>query len=137
MPHRPFTRIILLAAAAAALGACSTHSDAFGRHEEFMARQRADAAAADRKICPVVVSNATDQQLAASYRLEGHESILGMIPAGRSLSFVVFCNARRIEALATATHGGLLGGADEYRAVAALDRTQATRVAITVRDRVR
>jgi hypothetical protein len=45
--------------------------------------------------------------------------------------------ARRIEAFATAPGTGFLGGPDEYRTVAALDRTGATRLSFTVTDRVR
>lgn len=133
--HR--SRIGLLAGAALALGACASHSDAFERADRVAAAREADEASAHQVVCPVVVSNATDHQLHAGYALQGEESVLGMIPAGRSLAFRVRCTAERIEAFATAPNTGFLGGPEEYRTVAALDRTRETRVRFTLTDRIR
>ena len=130
-------RITLVAGLAFGLGACATGSpDAFQRQADAVVQERVEAAAADRMVCPVVVSNATDQQLEAGYTLEGQRSALGLIPAGRSLAFHVRCAADRIEAFATAPGTGFFGGPDEYRTVAALDRTSETRVRFTLTDRV-
>lgn len=132
----PSTRIALLAAAVVASGACASSSDAFARHDRAVTAERVVEATEGEVVCPVVVSNATDLQLEAGYELDGEESRLGLIPAGRSLSFQVRCTARRIEAFATAPGTGFFGGEEEYRTVAALDRTQATRVRFTLTDRV-
>lgn len=130
--------IALVATAALALGGCATSSpDVFQQQAAAAAQARVEAAAAGRSVCPVVVANATDHQLEASYALQGERSLLGLIPAGRSLSFQVRCAAERIEAFGTAPDTGFLGGPEEYRTVAALDRTQATTVRFTLTDRVR
>jgi len=128
-------RIGVLAGTALVLGACASSPDAFERHDDWTATAAA-AAAAHEVVCPVVVSNATDHQLEAGYALQGEESVLGLIPAGRSLSFQVRCTAERIEAFATAPGTGFFGGPEQYRTVAALDRTQATRMSFTLTDRV-
>lgn len=131
-----YSRIGLIAAAALVAGACASNPNAFERHDRATAAVEAAEAASERVVCPVVVSNGTDQQLEAGYALQGESSVLGLIPAGRSLSFRVRCTADRIEAFATAPHTGFLGGPEEYRTVAALDRTQETRVHFTLTDRV-
>lgn len=41
-------------------------------------------------------SNETDQQLDASYTVDGVQSVLGLMPAGRSPSFSVWCDRRAI-----------------------------------------
>lgn len=128
-------RIVLIGVLGCALGACATLPNAFERSDRAAAEKHA-AAAADRVVCPVVVSNATDQHLDAGYSLEGERSVLGMIPAGRSVAFDVRCAAERIEAFATGPGSGFLGGPEEYRTVAALDRTRATAVSFTLSDRV-
>ncbi len=130
-------RFVLLSGAILALGACASSPDAFARHQGVAAEARLAEVASGDVVCPVVVSNGTDHQLEAEYALEGETSRLGLIPAGRSLSFQVRCTADRIEAMATARGTGFFGGPDEYRTVAVLDRTQATRVRFTLTDRVR
>ena len=137
MNINPGLRLVVVVLSGFALGACaSAGPDAFQRQAVDAERARAEAAAAHRSVCPVVVSNATDHRLEAGYALEGETSVLGMIPAGRSLSFQVRCTANRIEAFATAPGTGFLGGPEEYRTVAALDRTQETKVRFTLTDRV-
>ena len=119
------------------VSACASSSNAFTRHEQFMVEQSAQASQADRAVCPVVLSNGTDQSLDAGYRLGGVQSVLGLIPAGRSLSFGVLCNAGPIEAFAVSDFGGLMGGAEHYRTVAPLSASGATRMSFTVVDRIR
>jgi hypothetical protein len=130
-------RIGLIALASLVTGACASSApDVFQRQARASARMQLEAATADRSVCPVVVSNATDHHLDASYALQGERSVLGLIPAGRSLAIEVRCTAGRIEAFATAPGTGFLGGPEEYRTVAALDRTRETRVRFTLTDRV-
>jgi hypothetical protein len=130
------SRIGLLAAVGLGLGACAGYRDAFERAARPPVVEKSADAAESRTVCPVVVSNGTDQHLEAGYALEGETSTLGLIPAGRSLSFRVRCTAERIEAFAIAPNSGFLRGPDRYRTVAALDRTQETRVRFTLTDRV-
>ena len=131
------TRFAFVPILGATLSACASGSNGFDRQDRFVSQQRAEAASADRGVCPVVVSNATDRQLDAVYQVGGVESMLGLIPAGRSLAFGVSCDAGAIEAFAVSDMGGLLGGAEEYRTMSSLDRTGATRMSFTVMDRVR
>lgn len=130
-------RFAVLAGAVIAVGACASTPDAFERQRGLMAEEQVARATSDEVVCPVVVSNGTDHQLEAEYALQGQTSRLGLIPAGRSLSFQVRCTADRIEAMAKAQGTGFFGGPDEYRTVAVLDRTQPTRVRFTLTDRVR
>ena len=132
-----FTRLALVSILGATLAACASGSSAFERHDRWVSQQRAEVVSADRGVCPVVVSNATDRHLDAVYEVGGVQSMLGLIPAGRSLAFGVSCDAGAIEAFGVSDMGGLLGGAEEYRTVSPLDRTGATRVSFTVTDRVR
>lgn len=129
-------RFAILTSAVLVMGACASSPDAFARHQRSLADKQVVAEANDEVVCPVVVSNGTDQQLEAEYALEGRTSRLGLIPAGRSLSFQVRCTDR-IEASATAHGTGFFGGPDKYQTVAILDRTQTTRVRFTLTDRVR
>ena len=132
-----FNRFALVSILGATLSACASGSNAFDRHDRMISKERAEVASADRGVCPVVVSNATDQQMDAVYQVRGVESMLGLIPAGRSLAFGVSCDAGAIEAFAVSDVGGLLGGAEEYRTMSSLDKTGATRMSFTVADRVR
>jgi len=134
---RRFRFALTAAALAVATSACASAPNAFVRHDRFMAEQQTQAAGADRAVCPVVLSNGTDQQLDARYSLGGVQSLLGLIPAGRSLSFGVLCDAGPVEAFAVSDMGGLLGGAQESRTVSSLDPSGATRMSFTVTDRVR
>ena len=128
---------LCVAFVAVATSACASSSNVFANHDRFIARQQAQAAAAERSVCPVVLSNGTDQQLDAGYRIGGVASVLGLIPAGQSLSFGVVCDAGPIEAFAVSNMGGLFGDAGEYRTVSQLDLVGATRMSFTVVDRVR
>lgn len=130
-------RFAALAGAALVMGACASSPDAFARHQRTVAEKQVVESVSDEVVCPVVISNATDQQLEAEYALQGETSQLGLIPAGRSLSFQVRCTAQRIEASATAQGTGFFGGPDQYHTVAVLDRNRATRVRFTLTDRVR
>ena len=130
-------RFAALAGAALVMGACASNPDAFARHQRTVAEKQVVESVSDEVVCPVVVWNATDHQLQAEYALEGETSRLGVIPAGRSLTFQVRCTAQRIEASATAQGTGFFGGPDEYHTEAVLDRTQTTRVRFTLTDRVR
>lgn len=130
-------RMGLVAMIAVAASACASTPDAFARHDRFMTESRAAEAAEDRGVCPVVLSNTTDQQLDARYTLQGVESMLGRIPAGRSLSFRVGCRAGSIEASAVSSRGGLLGGGYEYRTTSRIDPAGPTQLKFTVADRVR
>lgn len=137
MPIPTNTRLAVVAGAIWVLGACASSPDAFSRHQRSLAEQKVVEATGDEVVCPVVVSNGTDHPLEAEYALQGETSRLGLIPAGRSLSFRVRCTADRIEAMATARGTGFFGGPDEYRTGAVLDRSGATRVRFTLTDRVR
>ena len=137
MSTRRAIRIALLSGVGLASAACATTSpDVFARQARAVAEEAKEAGDSDRAVCPVVVSNAADHPLEAGYALRGERSRLGLIPAGRSLSFQVSCEARRIEAFATAPGTGFMGGPEEYRTAAALSRTHATRVSFTLIDRV-
>lgn len=93
------------------------------------------AQAPGSSICPVVLSNETDQQL-DGYAVEGVQSVLGLIPAGRSLSFSVWCGGGSIEAYGVASDT-FFGDGYEYRTLAELDSSRATRMGFAVADRLR
>ena len=135
MPRK--IRFAALAGAALVMGACASSPDAFARHQRTMAEKQVVESVSDEVVCPVVISNATDQQLEAEYALQGETSQLGRHTARRSRSFQARGGAQRMEASATAQGTGFFGGPDEYRTVAVLDRTRATRVRFTLTDRVR
>ena len=126
----PFALVLVAAGACASAGPWEAHDRSVA--------ERSSAARSDGTgVCPVVLTNQTDQQLDASYLHGGVQSVLGLIPAGRSLSFGVQCDGGSIEAFAVASTGGLLGGPDEYRTVSAIAPAGATRVDFTMIDRVR
>lgn len=131
------SRLALVVTLAAGASACASASNAFERHDRYAAEQQAAAVDASRVVCPVVLSNATDVQLDAGYQVGGVQSVLGLIPAGRSLSFGVVCDAGSIEAFAVSEAGGLFGGGSEYRTLSAVDPSGSTRVSFTATDRVR
>jgi hypothetical protein len=127
-------RATLVLVAACSATACVGASSAWDPYGAAM--ETARPATPGSSVCPVVLSNQTDEQLDAGYAVGGVESVLGLIPAGRSLSFGVSCTPGEIEAFAVAG-SGFLGGGPEYRTVASLDREQPTRMGFTVVDRVR
>ena len=130
------TARLALAGAIAALGAaCASAGGPWDRHDEHPQRARAPEAR-PAAVCPVVLSNETDQRLDVGYVLGGVTSVLGLIPAGRSLSFSVSCDPGSIEAFGVAS-GFFLGGGDQYRTVASLDPDRATRMGFTLTDRIR
>jgi hypothetical protein len=132
MLDNPIARVTLVLVAACSATACAGAPSAW----EPYGAAASETARAGSAVCPVVLTNQTDEQLDAGYAVGGVESVLGLIPAGRSLSFGVSCTPGRIEAFAVAG-GGFLGGGPEYRTVASLDREGPTRMGFTVVDRVR
>ena len=128
-------RVALVGALAMGLTACAAGPDVFERHAVYP-RIAAPAPAASA-YCPVVLSNRTDQQIDAGYTQDGVESTLGLIPAGRSLSFRVSCGAGALVAHGVASNSGFLGDPNEYRAVAEVDHARETRVDFTVANRIR
>jgi hypothetical protein len=135
MLHHQKARSALLGALTIGASACATGPDVFERHARYPAI--AAPALAASAYCPVVLSNRTDQQLDAGYTQAGVESTLGMIPAGRSLSFRVSCGAGALVAHGVASNSAFLGDPNEYRAIAEVDDARETRVDFTVANRIR
>jgi hypothetical protein len=135
MLDTPIARIMLVLVAACSATACAGAPSAWDPYGAA-AVETARSSTVGSAVCPVVLSNQTDEHLDAGYAVDGVESVLGLIPAGRSLSFGVSCTPGRIEAFAVAG-GGFLGPGPEYRTVARLDRARPTRMGFTVVDRVR
>jgi hypothetical protein len=117
-------RTAVLAALALSTSACATSSDVFARHESDMQRRASEEANADRWLCPVLVSNSTDDHLEVEYEAAGIRSALGILPAGQQVRFGVFCDAEQVDAHGVSTMGGLYGDGIEYRTSARLDRTK-------------
>ena len=138
MRFRFSSRAVAAIAVMVGTSACASASpNVFERHSAFEERVVVEAASQDREVCPVVVSNATGHLVEAMYRQRGHETTLGRIPAGRSLTFGVQCDSGPIEALAVSDFGGLLGEGNQYRTMAALDRAGDTMLSFTLTDRIR
>ena len=127
-------RHTVIVLSAVALSACATVHDPFDAPAAMAAKRAPEQPST---FCPVVLSNRTDQQLDAGYLVGGVDSVLGLIPAGRSLSFQVSCAGGEVVAYAVASTGGFLGGGNEYRAVAPLDTSRETRLDFTLANRVR
>jgi hypothetical protein len=132
--HEKF-RVALVGALTIVLSACATGPDVFERHAMYpaIAAPVPEASA----YCPVVLSNRTDQQIDAGYTHAGVQSTLGLIPAGRSLSFRVSCGAGALVAHGVASSTAFLGDPNEYRAIAEVDDARETRVDFTVANRIR
>jgi hypothetical protein len=128
-------RIPLVATVLVAAGACAS-AGPWEAHDRSVAERSSAARSDGTGVCPVVLTNQTDQQLDAGYVLAGVQSELGLIPAGRSLSFGVSCSSGQIEAFGFA-QGAFLGEGPEYRTLASLEREQPTRVGLTIVNRIR
>lgn len=129
-------RVALGFALAAVAGGCASTTQSAWDRADLAPSKRAPASIGGSTVCPVVLSNQTDQQLNAGYVVGGVESVLGLIPAGRSLSFRVSCSPGSIEAFAYAP-GGFLGGDEEYRTSAHLAPERHTKLGFTVVNRIR
>lgn len=116
-------RSILAVALALMTGACATSQNAFTRHEGDLARRALEEANADRKECPVVVANSTDQHLDVVYRAGGLRSDLGILPAGQRTSFGVPCSLESVRAYGTVALEGLDMPHREFETRARLDKT--------------
>jgi hypothetical protein len=116
-------RSVLTVALALVTGACATSPNAFTRHDDDMAQRALDEANADRRDCPVVVANSTDQHLDVVYRAGGMRNELGIIPAGQRTGFQLPCSLESVRAYGTVALEGLYTPHQEFETRARLDRT--------------
>lgn len=136
MLDRSLTQAALALVLAVSTGACAATPNVWELHDMHERQQRAGAVESTATVCPVLLTNHTDMQLDAGFEAGGVSSVLGLIPAGRSLGFSVACDVGPVQAFAV-SNGGFLGGPQEYRAVAPLRRGRTTELGLSLANRVR
>ncbi len=104
-------------------GACATSSNVFVEHPEEMAERALREATADRRECPVVVSNGTSELLEVTYRAGSVSGELGLLPSGQRAHFDVACSLEMVRAYGTVALGGVYTPNREFETRARLDRT--------------
>lgn len=130
------TGAVALAATFAA-GGCASAPNVFDRHEAAVAERAVAEANADRRTCPVIVSNSTDRHLEVEYRAGGVKSELGLLPAGQRVVVDVFCDTGSVEAFGVASMGEIFGEGIRYRTTARIDRSRAAVLMFTEMQAVR
>jgi len=116
-------RSVLTVALLLMTGACATSQSAFARHDDDMAQRALREANANRKDCPVVVANNTDQSLDVVYRSGSVHNDLGVLPAGQRSGFSVPCSLETVRAYGTVALEGAYTQHREFETRARLDRT--------------